>query len=68
MKYVYMMIVITAILGVAFGISLNWATGIDYSPVDVSMAPIAITGLLGIFAISSAGGILGAVLDYWDEA
>ena len=67
MKNVYLMIVITAVLGVAFGFALNWAMGIDYSPLGQSMAPIAVAGLLGVLALSALGGVLGAVLDHWDE-
>ena len=67
MKYVYLMIVITAAVGSAFAVVLNWSLGIDYSPVHASMMPIAIAWLLGVLTVASLGGILGSVLDYWDE-
>lgn len=67
MKYVYLMTAITAVFGVAFGLSLNWSMGIDYAPVDASVAPLAITWLFGVLAFASLGGILGAVLDYLEK-
>lgn len=59
--------VLTVIFAIAFIFSFNWANGIDYSPIDQSMAPIAITWLLGVIGISCAGGIIGAIYDYKDN-
>ncbi len=67
MKLIITMASITALLIVAFIISFNWANGIDYSPIDQSMAPIAITWLIGVFAFASLGGIFGAIWEYNEE-
>jgi hypothetical protein len=68
MKNLIVITVITVALTIAFIISFNWANGIDYSPIDQSMAPIAITWLIGVVAFASLGGIIGAIYDYSDEA
>lgn len=67
MKNIILISVATLILAIAFVISFNWANGIDYSPIDQSMAPIAITWLIGVFAFSSLGGIFGAIWEYNEE-
>ena len=64
MKNIIIISVITVILAIAFTVSFNWANGIDYSPIDQSMMPIAITWLIGVFGISSLGGIFGAIWEY----
>lgn len=64
MKNIILISVATLILAIAFVISFNWANGLDYSPIDQSMAPIAITWLIGVFGISSLGGIFGAIWEY----
>ena len=61
MKNIIIISAITVILAIAFTVSFNWANGIDYSPIDQSMMPIAITWLIGI---SSLGGIFGAIWEY----
>jgi hypothetical protein len=67
MKNLIVITVITVALTIAFIISFNWANGIDYSPIEQSMAPIAITWLIGVVAFASLGGIIGAIYDYKDE-
>ncbi len=64
MKNIILVSVATLILTIAFIISFNWANGIDYSPIDQSMMPIAITWLIGVFAFSGLGGIFGAIWEY----
>lgn len=60
-------IVIAISLNIAFGFILNWAMGIDYSPIEASMMPMGIAFLLGVFALSSWGAVVGAYLDYRSE-
>ncbi len=67
MKNIILISVATLILVIAFAISFNWANGIDYSPIDQSMAPVAITWLIGVFAFASLGGIFGAISEYKDN-
>ena len=67
MKNIILISSASLILIVAFIISFNWANGIDYSPIDQSMAPLAITWLIGVFAFASLGGIFGAIWEYNEE-
>lgn len=64
MKTIITTVVIAVVLTIAFFISLDWAMGIDYTPIHQSMMPIAITWLVGILAFSSLGGIVGAIWEY----
>ena len=64
MKLIITMASITTLLVVAFFISFNWANAIDYTPIHQSMAPIAITWMLGVIAVSCLGGLVGAVWEH----
>ncbi len=64
MKLVALMIVIASFFITAFAFSFDWASSIDYTPIHQSMAPIAITWMLGVVAISSLGGLVGAVWEH----
>lgn len=64
MKTIITTVVIAVVLSIAFFISLDWSMAIDYTPVEQSMMPIAITWLVGILAFSSLGGIVGAIWEY----
>ena len=66
MKNIILISIATVILAIAFIISFNWANSLDYSPIHASMAPIAITWLIGVFGIASLGGIFGAISEYKD--
>lgn len=63
MKLFKATLVIAISLSVAFGFILNWAMSIDYTPIHQSMMPAGIAFLVGVFALSSWGGVLGAYLD-----
>ena len=67
MKNLIVISVISALLIIAFFVSFNWANGIDYSPIHQSMMPLGITWLIGVLALSSVGGIIGAIYDYNEE-
>jgi hypothetical protein len=67
MKLIVTTVVIAVALVISFFISLDWAMGIDYTPVEQSVVPLAVTWLVGVFAFASLGGIVGAVLDYRDQ-
>jgi hypothetical protein len=42
--------------------------GIDYSAATASMMPLGIVMIMGILALSTWGGVLGAWLDYKEES
>lgn len=60
--------VASALLIGAFFYSLNIATGIEYSSVDATYIPMAVTYILGVMAISSVGGTIGAWFDGKEES
>lgn len=64
MKLIVTTVVIAVALVIAFFISLDWAMSIDYTPVEQSVVPLAVTWLVGVFAFASLGGIVGAVWEY----
>lgn len=64
MKLVALMIVLVSLFITAFAFSFDWASSIDYSPMSQSMAPIAITWMLGVIAVSCLGGLVGAVWEH----
>jgi hypothetical protein len=49
---------------IAFVISFNWSNSFDYSDIYQSMAPLAVTWILGVFAIGTLGGVVGAIWEY----
>jgi hypothetical protein len=59
---------ISIVLSIAFGFTLNWSMGIDYSAATASMMPLGIVMIMGILALSTWGGVLGAWLDYKEES
>ena len=59
--------VASALLIGAFFYSPNLATGIDYSALDATYIPMGVTYILGVMAISSVGGTIGAWFDGKDE-
>jgi hypothetical protein len=64
MKLVALMIVLASLFITGFAFSFDWASSIDYTPITQSMAPIAITWMLGVVAVSCLGGLVGAVWEH----
>lgn len=64
MKLIATVSVISALLITAFVISFNWSNSFDYSDIYQTMAPLAVTWMLGVLAFSSLGGIVGAIWEY----
>ena len=63
MKLIITMASITATFVIAFLVSLNWASGIDYTPVTQSMAPIALTWMLGVASVATLGGFIASFFE-----
>lgn len=59
--------VASALLIGAFFYMLNIATGIDYSALDATFIPMGVTFILGVMAMGSIGGTIGAWFDAKDE-